>query len=493
MKSTKFLQILENLSSREMKQFRLYLRSPYLNKRKELARFYEVLLEELRHADSQPLDKEALLRQVFPEREYSSSKFHRMMFGLYQLATEFLAMEEMQEDPLLRFKWKLKALDKKNLKYLLKDERKIVRQNLDSFPYRGLTYYRQTIDLYHDLALYPTEMGYPTADDSIYELMGILDDYFLMAKLWYGCELYTRKQIFNVKTDRQLLDEISQLVDKKLPENNPLFLLYSRLLQCQIQEEFSTDVFLQLIEDYKIYNNYLSHKEQQRIFRHFVTLGYRQMNKSGGKVYTKIIFDLYRYGHDHQLLAHKGNMSDISFSNIVVAGCLLKKFDWVEKFIPAMQSSLSEKSRENTVTLCWAYCYFHQGKHRQTIDTLQDVRFINHSYTLRARTLLVRSQYEMYLRDSTYYFTLRSSLDSFIRMLYRYQNRKISPEKATAYLHLIKVISRMVEDHLKDKLTARHRSRIDRIIDDSQPMVALPWIQEKVKNLYQSVEIAEEV
>lgn len=177
-------------------------------------------------------------------------------------------------------------------------------------------------------------------------------------------------------------------------------------------------------------------------------------------------------------------MTDVTFTNVAVTGCLVKEFDFVKKFIAQNQHLIPKEFRENATVLSKAYWYFHQKKFNQAINQLEGVKFINQSYTLRGKTLLIRCQYEFYLNNRTYHKSLIYGINAFKRMLYRYQETKISIQKAESYLNLLKVLSRLVNNSIRGKTGKSNTKEKEKLLESLNNIVAKAWVQEKVEELY---------
>lgn len=484
MKINQLLEVIQACSTKELNDFTNYLQPPFFNKKAQVVALFEQLSFYSFDPDQKTIDKGKLHQLLFPEKSYSPKRMNRLMDELLEHLLNFLAIQAIKTDEMAMSKWKIKALGKKGLPWLLHNEQAQFEQRVHQSKHLDTEYYRYTMDVYHEVFFCVPPAYRSGVKVDVHQLMEHLDDHYILSKLSYSCLLYSRKAIIRDDLHIPLLKEIKELVNQTYPKQNPLFFLYHQILEGHIRKSFTSSNFNQLIDYFKKHKDLLPLVEQQNVFTHLINLAYGQMNQSEGKIFTGLIFDLYQYGDDLGLLLNFGKMTDVKFSNIVVTGCLLKKFSWVEQFIKNNQTFLPEPIKNNATVLSWAYCYFHQKEFHKAGEQLNGIRFMNPSYTLRGRSLMVRSQFEMYLQNASYYETVKSGIESFKRLLYRYKKNKISWDKAVLYLNQLKVINQLLDHRLKGKSKLKNKKQTLDLIDKNKPIVALSWLEEKVKELY---------
>src|SRR5690606_15355606 len=94
--STLFLIFL-SLSPKERRDFGLFVCSPYINRRNEVSRLYEFMVENIAISES-ALSKEKAWKYVFPREEYDDKKMRYTMSFLLQALKQFLIYREVEED-----------------------------------------------------------------------------------------------------------------------------------------------------------------------------------------------------------------------------------------------------------------------------------------------------------------------------------------------------------------------------------------------------------
>ena len=69
-KNRKYIQLLQFLGKKERKQFRLYLESPFFNKRKSILQLFDFIEKYSPTYENKKLTKENAFHFIFPEKKY---------------------------------------------------------------------------------------------------------------------------------------------------------------------------------------------------------------------------------------------------------------------------------------------------------------------------------------------------------------------------------------------------------------------------------------
>lgn len=90
-----------------------------------------------------------------------------------------------------------------------------------------------------------------------------------------------------------------------------------------------------------------------------------------------------------------GDLDSVAFGNFVTVACLTKDFEWASRFIQDYSHVLSENNRQDATILAKAIIAFEAGNLKEVPKLLEDLVFENPLDTIRAKSLLLRSYYEL--------------------------------------------------------------------------------------------------
>lgn len=477
-------RLLRGLSDTEWRLLGAYLRQDFWPSAPQLSRLWLELDKAWPQLPLKPSQLEDIAQQMFPGQRGGRRKVGALLKPFQEAALDFLALQEMRSQASAKNKWRLKALARKGLADLLSPLHQSHETQLHQAPQRDADFFQEAIYIQQEWFHYPPADTTKSDSEQVAKLINYIDAYHILSKLWYCCELHMRRSIQKEDHPIPSLEEVTQMIEQKSMQGLPLISYYRQILDYHTKGKSNLEMLLQLIRGFKKLRPLMSLRQQQNVFRHLINLAYQQMNKHIGDFYKQIIFDLYKYGNEWKLLLQGGYMTDLTFSNITVTACLLKKFDWAEKFIQDNEQYLALEIRNNATILSWAYVYFHRKDFGKVTERLYDVQFINPSYMLRGRNLLIRSLYEELKKKPRTYEVLIANIKSFKRLLYRYHQKEISPQKFKMYLGLVNVIKRLADHQLKGLKTKRHRQLTEKMLAQHQPIVATSWLQEKLEEWY---------
>ena len=172
----------------------------------------------------------------------------------------------------------------------------------------------------------------------------------------------------------------------------------------------------------------------------------------------------------------QNRIPEVIFSNIVSVGARCGEFEWTKKFIDDYKLFLDEDERESATLLSMAFLYFNEKKYSKSIDLINQYSFIKPLNIIKSKTILIRSFFELFLTDDSYYEVLLAQTFSFEKHIRR--NKDISTEKADGFLNFIKFTRRVANGILDKNIPAS-------LVEAIQLHMSLPykdWLLQKVRN-----------
>jgi hypothetical protein len=125
------IQLLKSFSEEEIKNFKEYLESPYLNKNTRALKFFNVLRKYYPGFESKKLEKEKIYIKLFPGKKYNEQSMKNMNSELLKLGKDFLTLNEyILKDGTLRSVNLLGPLNYKKLDTMFNKELKTLEPAL---------------------------------------------------------------------------------------------------------------------------------------------------------------------------------------------------------------------------------------------------------------------------------------------------------------------------------------------------------------------------
>lgn len=110
--SSKPIEIINTLTPPELKEMSAFVKSPYFNSNKNLARLFEAIKKELKQLTvGGELSEESLFRKVFPGKTYNYGIMKNLLSALASLLEEFLLINAIRTKPINRFRNRILLAD----------------------------------------------------------------------------------------------------------------------------------------------------------------------------------------------------------------------------------------------------------------------------------------------------------------------------------------------------------------------------------------------
>jgi len=137
-----------------------------------------------------------------------------------------------------------------------------------------------------------------------------------------------------------------------------------------------------------------------------------KQGKRGYSEYKNYLFKWYKFGEANNLLLVQNKITEPIFANIIINGCQVKEFDWVESFINRYKNYLNVDKLEDTLLYYRGIIYYAKGDWDKSLDYLL-TGTKKRVYPLRSRSVIVRAFFEKYLEDDSYLELLLANIQAF--------------------------------------------------------------------------------
>jgi hypothetical protein len=156
-------------------------------------------------------------------------------------------------------------------------------------------------------------------------------------------------------------------------------------------------------------------------------------------------------------LFQKEKMTDVQFTNIINFACFVGDFDWARLFMEQHSHLLNREHYDNAILLSNGLLLSAQKKSRATLDLLEQTNFNDVHLSMRARSLILKSFYELQEPAER----ILSNCSAFNAFLSR--NRKSHSSSIESTQNFVKIVKMMVNGK-KDKADITH------IINATKPL-----------------------
>jgi hypothetical protein len=297
-----------------------------------------------------------------------------------------------------------------------------------------------------------------------------LDNYFVAKKLQISAEKINLNFILKKEWNDPFLRNILEQIDAGMFSTSPYIALYRLVIKSLTDQENET-VFNQLKQQIALYVDRLSEAELSDLYQYLLNYCIRRIN-AGRLGFQDELLDVYKDALHYGALLSDGRISQWDFKNVVTIALRTKQIDYAREFIHSYKPLLPTDQRTNALAYNLANLHFAEGDYHAAIKQLQKVDLDDVFYRLDARSILLKSYYELDDQDALFYHAT-----AFRSMLNR--NRKISDHQRTIYLNLIKHTVYLAKyGHYPDKL-----AKLATRTQENSNVADLRWLEEKIADL----------
>lgn len=426
MKNLKFLNLLATLDAKTISSFHKYLKRIHGSELITIAVFEYILKFYPDFDDEKKLDLTYIHRKIFKkEGDTNRKRVLNLLADLNLWLKDFLLSEKSKDDSLeSRLLW-LSVLESRGMEAEFSRQISQIQQEIQfSLPEKSITEYleKMVVDyIAHNNSI----------KGSVEQRIETLNNFRASLKRFY--------EVANLSIDSELANLRNSGV-RMLPDiahspsiqKQPLLLLYQEIYRLidghdeksyakieSILSEQAQNIDLREIHNVISYmHNYAAYKIRQ-----------------GRDEFLQSIHQLNKLGVKYGFFTPKGVLSSTQFTNIVNGSSSMKDFAWAESFIAEQNIYLDENIRGETVRLAKAIVLFDQGKFKEVLQTLEFEHFSTLDNSIRSRTLILRSYYEI---DSDLSLDFCIAFETF---LYRHQKpKKAVIEDVLSFLKIFKML-----------------------------------------------------
>ncbi|MEL6674447.1 MAG: hypothetical protein AAFR61_19720 [Bacteroidota bacterium] len=481
MKHSVLLSLVNRLSPKEQKAFRLFLASPYHNTNARLIPLWDALLNLDLSTDRQELDLDYLHKALFnTSQPFHKQKVYDHCSFLLRKMEDFLALQAFESDEQMRRMYLMKKMVEKNHESGFHRASKKLHRLREKAGRRDMEVHHMQYEEHRLEDLLFLRQARRDFDQSLDGVMLELDAYYLAAKLRYACSMLNRQNIIQADYALPFLPEVLHMVEsRKDLAALPAIALY-RCIYLSLTQPDHPAYFPQLLELLEVHGKAFPREERIALYGYAQNYCTKKINQ-GQSAYLRDYFNLDKQMLAKDLLLSHGLLDHRKYKNMVTVGLRLKEYAWVEAFLEQYARHLPEAFQE----IAYLYCrsaYLHAvGDFSGAKGLLWRVDSEDIYYQLGVRALLLKIYFQEGDEEG-----LESQARAFKGFLSR--NKKISPYQLKSHRGLIKYtlqLSRLRGQQPALSLQTFQFS-LQRIAEDlaANPRISnLNWLKEQVKML----------
>ena len=422
MSTLKVRELIDVLSSGEVKLFRNYLDSKLIHSSEIMSKLFELLL-----ADAS-ISKENVFRKLLGNEKYNDKKIRYLFSELTAHLEKFITLIEFEKDTeeFSLFKQKSLSIRSAHKAYSfamqnspVKSEKANATSYLNTF--RSIEIANE-FDSKHLSRL--SQLNYSS-------LLNNLDLFYFTRKLQLQCELINLKNVLNKEHDVVLIDPICEYLKANRFLNSPLVeVYYNILITLNSTESDSETSFSKILVLTQEHQSILSIEDLKNIYQYEKNFCIRRINK-GEDNYRHILFNLYKTILANKRIMNHEYFSQWEFKNIVTLGLRLKEGEWTKNFISKYINFLPPSERKNALTYNTAMLYYYNKSYKFVLKYLQEVEFTDLYYQLDSKSILLKVYFETDEQEA-----LLHHIAAFKVFLSR--NKNISSYQLTIYKNFIR-------------------------------------------------------
>lgn len=297
---------------------------------------------------------------------------------------------------------------------------------------------------------------------------GYLDRFYLIRKLQLCCEIFNVQNVFAQEHQVFLLDEILLHLKNRSYEDVPAIVIYYRILMT-LRDSTNEEHYHTLRRLLREHETVVTTEELRDMYKYVLNYCIKKINL-GNIDWQGELFDIYKTTLENRVLLTEGFLSHRDFKNIVTISLRLRELKWAEEFIPKYIPELQPSERENARMYNTANLLFHKNDFSGALRLLQQVDFSDIFYDLDARSIVLKTWFELDEEESFEYHA--TAFRTFLK-----RNKSVSEYQRTIYENLIHYTSRLLKAGTKQKQIEIIRNEVM----DKKNIADLRWLIAKME------------
>jgi len=483
MKELQLIEILKTFDKEELKSLKKFLKSPFVNSRRNLVILIDHLTFFHPEFDSPKLNREFVFKKIFENEEFNEKKIMNFVFDLTEAVKDFLMHISLEKDDIDADLYTSKGLFNKNIlglsnKILQKAESKLVpgfSTKKDFF-----TKKRKILSL---------KNAYHTANNDVKgisenqnELNELTAVQFLIEYTWMMCSNVTTTHTLYKKNNNSVIESIGESIDieklLKLTDNfneiyRSLIPLHIQIIKTITEPENTKNYYLLKKIFYKNIS-YYDKEEKFHIFSHLINYCGENIKNYDGE-FSKEMLDVYKgmLKNNCYTILDKEFLSILDYRNIMMLCRIHEDIKFFEFFLKEYIVLLEPDMQNEAGSLTKAQIFFMKNEFKKAHENISKIKNENYIFKIDIKNLKLKICYELnYIEEA---FLIVDSYNHFLTT-----SKEITESKKKNNLNFLKAFNYLLQ--VKSGKTGDVFIKLKNEID-SLENISKKWFLLKVKEL----------
>ncbi len=396
------IELLNALSKRELAGLSHFVSCKYFNTDQYVAALLAILQKQVIHKKAFDDKMQCLVYQkLFPDKakaqkgvldKQQKSLLLVKMNVLTRLTESFLCYEALEQNKACKTELLFDKLLEKNQFGLFRRHVKRTKKELAA-QVKGVDEYARQFKMEMGVLNHLHKKGELVTADNLPEVIRNLDIYYILNKLnLHGTCISLTHFSAEKSYDYTPMEAVQTLLRVPQYADHPLIRMY--VTAVDLSEKNTPELFEELVE--------LLDKKSASVPKHHLNYFYMSAAnfcskkiKQGKTVYYERVFDLYKKMEEQDLLREGNFMPVGTLKNVITLSCKLKEFEWATAMIEKYRSSLEKEHVNSVYHFNMGAVAFYQNDFKTALSHFIRVEKVNLAYDINARTMLLKSHYEL--------------------------------------------------------------------------------------------------
>lgn len=440
MDKSKLLLTLKTLDKTELRTFKRFLLSKIFNQREPVVQLFDILREEMK-SSSPKFDKQTIHSRLFSGATYKDKPVRDVMSYLLRVLEQFLAFQEMYEEPSDELLALCKSLRQRNLLKLFETTAEKTASSLQKTTIRDIEYHYRNYQLEQERYYAIIKKGRANATN-LQEVTQSLDVSYFANRLRQCCTMLAHQNVYNTTYDFGMINEIIKEVERQELLHIPAINVYYYCYLAQTDPD-NVEYFNALQHSLIVNADLFNVAEMKDLYLLAMNIAIKKLNQGAVELIPGML-ELYKAGIEKKILLIDGLLSRFTYKNVIALALRLGLYDWVAEFIEEYTPLLEPDFSKETYRYNLAKLHYSKKEYEDALQLL----FLNASsddvYTnMDTKMLLSRIYYEQ--KDQDTLEALVKSYKAFIR------RKKIISYHRLTYQNFINCIAKLIVLNPYDK------------------------------------------
>ena len=473
--NSKLILLLQTLSTKELKELKIWLSSPWSKKNKYYVPFFELLLSEAPSFSGEALVKKVIYKQLYKNKPYDNYIFNNLIRELSKEIQSYIAFlgvkQSSREQELVVRKFYLA----RNATDLYETLTSSINKKLDKQTGKSAEDYLYLNRLHQEIYFQASgHHRYKIDAPNLVAADEALDAFYLLEKYNYWHEAVARTKILKIEIHPLLTFDLPLLDRLQTRLRLDAIPLYQ--LRLQRNASLNWKIYLDFKKAFlKVFSN-LSFFHQQS-FLIFCINDVIQLEQMGHATALEDLLEWYQLGLSNDLLMEHGYLNENAFNNVILTASHLERADFLVGFIQEYGKKLPNTIKKDAYKWALAQLAFIQGDYPTVNKAFIDWLPKDKRYTIQAKITLLKANFKEALASKDLLKSFEDSCLAFEKYFHR--NELYADDKNTSCLKFVQYARKIVHNK-HNKISYKKWTTLIKAIEKEPLMLGKRWLKKEV-------------